>query len=271
MQSRYVEIPFTSLCRYFQFLTEKLGIVLANHLHYGGFSGIVMFSKEHSDWVMPVGCVFDAGSNNVLNRMGLSESSWHQPIRLPIFYELDKKNIWSSPYYLPKYSFHRHNTSCATVIVSQDGKSILFGKVSLNNKYDLPKGRKEQGESYMLAAIRELREETGLDLSQEKYRSLAKAYLYNLPYNADKNISLFFLHDLKNELLNPASLYSLKCSTYFDAESTMPEMSEYTLLSVKSLLNNPRYAKRKLTKSMWRIFQLPQVRDILTAMQTAKA
>ena len=35
------------------------------------------------------------------------------------------------------------DVSCATVIISQDKQHILFGKIAMQNKYDLPKGKKE--------------------------------------------------------------------------------------------------------------------------------
>jgi 8-oxo-dGTP diphosphatase len=56
----------------------------------------------------------------------------------------------------------------ATVIAEQDGKILLVREKDAN-RFSLPGGGIERGESVMEAAIRELREETGLSAVKSEY------------------------------------------------------------------------------------------------------
>ncbi|OFX78416.1 MAG: hypothetical protein A2X12_07235 [Bacteroidetes bacterium GWE2_29_8] len=61
-----------------------------------------------------------------------------------------------------KFSNHYKNVIAAGGVVFSESKSILL--IKKNGYWDLPKGKIEEGENSMIAAIREVKEETGLNL-----------------------------------------------------------------------------------------------------------
>ena len=75
-------------------------------------------------------------------------------------------------------------TSCGVVIT--DGARLLLGHASGSPRWDIPKGLAEPGESLVTAAVRELDEETGLQVAEVVLRPLGThAYL------RDKDLALF--------------------------------------------------------------------------------
>ena len=56
------------------------------------------------------------------------------------------------------YDNYEQIESCGMIVM--DGCSILL--IERNGKWDLPKGKREEGESYIQTALRELEEETGI-------------------------------------------------------------------------------------------------------------
>lgn len=88
--------------------------------------------------------------------------------------------------------------------------------------YDFPKGMVEDGETHKDAAVRELMEETGINLSSDYLSDLG---IYK--HNKEKNIHIF-AHKV-NEF--PA-LGTLRCSTYFEANGrSFPEVNWYKVIS----------------------------------------
>ena len=51
-------------------------------------------------------------------------------------------------------------TSCGVVVT--DGAVVVLGRFARRALWDIPKGMAEPGEAFIEAAVRELREETGL-------------------------------------------------------------------------------------------------------------
>lgn len=96
-------------------------------------------------------------------------------------------------------------TTCGLIVVSPQG--WLLGHVTSLEHWDLPKGKKEHGETPQQAAIRECLEETGLDFS---------AHLANLEdlgaltYNAKRGKTL---HLFRLKLDNALDLSSCVCHT----------------------------------------------------------
>lgn len=80
-------------------------------------------------------------------------------------------------------------TSCGVVL--SNGTHILgcipYGMPKTKHYLDIPKGRKNSGESPIQTALRELREETGLILSKESLIDLG-----TFKYRPEKNLHLFF-------------------------------------------------------------------------------
>ena len=59
----------------------------------------------------------------------------------------------------------RRQTSCGVIVT--DGERVLLGHATRSPRWDIPKGAAEPGENFAEAAIRELREETGLSAPPE--------------------------------------------------------------------------------------------------------
>lgn len=147
--------------------------------------------------------------------------------------------------------------TCATIIISSDKKSILLGKIAKQDKYDLPKGRMEEGENYLEAAKREMYEETNLDIDEEKYLLLqSNDDLKVIRYNKEKNIVAFFIYDKDNIYLNNNNLKNLiKCNTYIDKKCIYPELSDFKLFSIEKILHDDEFAKSIFNKSMFKFFR----------------
>ena len=56
-------------------------------------------------------------------------------------------------------------TSCGVIVT--DGDRVLLGHATRSPRWDIPKGGAEPGENFAEAAVRELREETGLSAPPE--------------------------------------------------------------------------------------------------------
>lgn len=75
-------------------------------------------------------------------------------------------------------------TSCGVIVT--DGSLLLLGHATRSPRWDIPKGVAEPGEDFHAAALRELREETGLDASADALQPLGvHTYLPN------KDLALF--------------------------------------------------------------------------------
>lgn len=96
---------------------------------------------------------------------------------------------------------------------------IAYGK---NGICDIPKGRIEEGESPLCAAIRETKEETGLDLSDEKIEEIGF-----FPYNKEKDLYLFsYKCDIDD-------LSKLKCTSYYEYNGSFyPEMIGFKWINI---------------------------------------
>jgi 8-oxo-dGTP pyrophosphatase MutT (NUDIX family) len=74
--------------------------------------------------------------------------------------------------------------SCGVIVT--DGERLLLGHATRSPRWDIPKGLAEPGEELAVAAVRELKEETGLDVPPAALRTLGR-YRY-LP---GKDLALF--------------------------------------------------------------------------------
>ena len=113
----------------------------------------------------------------------------------------------------------RRQTSCGVIVT--DGERILLGHATRSPRWDIPKGAAELGENFAEAAVRELREETGLIAPPEE---LAPLGLH--PYLRGKDLALFAWKP--RQLPEPKSL---ACSSHFALPNgtLLPEFDRFGL------------------------------------------
>ncbi len=130
-------------------------------------------------------------------------------------------------------------TTCGVIIINEFNE-LLMGKSNGNNFFDIPKGLKDEGETYLQAAIRECKEETNLSFNSEELIDLGL-----FPYNKEKNIYLFFIK-LNKEKIN---MNNLKCNSYYEhyySKKMLPEIDYFNWINCNEL-------NQKASKSMFKI------------------
>ena len=112
-------------------------------------------------------------------------------------------------------------TSCGVLV--SDGPNLLIGRAPRSPFWDIPKGGAEAGEAFEEAALRELREETGLRAPGEALRPLGvHAYLRG------KDLALFTWR--VEAMPDPATL---RCTTYFrlPGGGRLPEFDAFAVVA----------------------------------------
>ena len=108
--------------------------------------------------------------------------------------------------------------SCGVLILSEQ-RELLLCHVTGQDHWDLPKGGAHPGESPLQAALRETREETGLQLDPGDLLDLGR-----LDYRPKKDLHLFAT------LMPRLDLTGLRCESQFSQASAgarLPEMDAY--------------------------------------------
>ncbi len=107
--------------------------------------------------------------------------------------------------------------SCGVLVINPDGE-LLLCRVTAAWHWDIPKGATEPGELPLAAALRETREECGLDLSQ-----LALTDLGHTPYLPRKDLHLYAV------LVNRFDAASCHCESHYSDRwgRSRPEMDGY--------------------------------------------
>lgn len=108
--------------------------------------------------------------------------------------------------------------SCGIVVFSPRAE-LLLCHVTGRDQWDLPKGGRRFGESALQAALRETREETGLELSSATLRDLGR-----FDYSPTKDLHLFAARTVRFDVAG------LHCASHFWQHFTgrrLPEMDGY--------------------------------------------
>jgi 8-oxo-dGTP pyrophosphatase MutT (NUDIX family) len=122
----------------------------------------------------------------------------------------------------PMDLFAPRRLSCGILILNAQ-QELLLCHVTGQDHWDLPKGGAHEGESPLQAALRETREETGLDLAAEALRELGR-----FDYRPKKDLHLFAT------LAPRFDLAQLCCESQFSQYATgrrLPEMDGYDWVS----------------------------------------
>ena len=100
-----------------------------------------------------------------------------------------------------------------------DGARLLLGHATRSPRWDIPKGVAEAGESHAAAAVRELREETGLLAASDALADLGRHV-----YLPGKDLALFAWRVA--DMPDPAAL---RCTAMVALEGgrTMPELDRF--------------------------------------------
>ncbi len=106
--------------------------------------------------------------------------------------------------------------SCGTLIVNPAGQ-LLLCHVTNTAKWDIPKGMQDPGESTLEAAVRELREEAGIDYPPARFEDLGV-----FDYRPDKRLHLYLVR-AGTEL---ESLDHLVCTSFFPHHHTGKDTPE---------------------------------------------
>lgn len=129
-----------------------------------------------------------------------------------------------------------------------DGMRLLIGQAARSPLWDIPKGMAEDGEEEREAALRELREETGLEAPDAALVPLGR-----YDYLPAKDLSLFLWRVA--ELPDPAAL---RCTTFLTVDGRrLPEMLRFDAPAWEAVL--PR-----LGRNMQRVLSAQRAR-ILSA------
>ena len=110
-------------------------------------------------------------------------------------------------------------TSCGVIVT--DGQRVLLGHATRSPRWDIPKGVAERDENFADAAVRELREETGLVALPDELLALGVH-----PYLRGKDLALFAWE--LGQLPDPKSL---TCASHFALPdgTLLPEFDRFGL------------------------------------------
>lgn len=118
--------------------------------------------------------------------------------------------------------------SCG-IVIKNEYDEILMGHSTGNRFYDIPKGRMEDEETTIQCAIRECKEETSLEFSEELLIDLG----YH-EYNKQKNIHIYGVKVKKNSI----DMSKLVCTTLFKhhySGKMVPEFDSFMWVNISKI------------------------------------
>ncbi len=125
--------------------------------------------------------------------------------------------------FMKLYLFLKRESRGAQCLVMQDGK-VLLVKTTYNNYFSFPGGGIKRGETAKDAAVRELREETGIEA---KKLHLIGEFLHDKGYVKD-HISLFCVDDFELEGEPRCRWWEIDKLGFYPASNLPPNTEEGT-------------------------------------------
>lgn len=137
----------------------------------------------------------------------------------------------------------------------RSGNKFLLCRSGGSEKWTIPKGHVEEGETTLEAAYRETKEETGLDLQKLTFVDVWKhfSHMYSL---RNKDVVVFFADDKTGMLIDE----QLFCDSFVGDNRKYPEIDGYKWVDYKE-------AKLLVTRSQQELFskKMPWISDMKTS------
>ena len=141
-------------------------------------------------------------------------------------------------------SYQSKSLSCGVILINEQNE-ILMIHATGQSFWDIPKGTKSLEETECEAAIRELKEETGIELCPS---DLIDMSWYQ--YNGYKDLWLFIAK------MPDVDMNKLSCSSYFEKDGYQhPEADQFQMIALED-------APFKACKSMSRLLNQSLMSDI---------
>ena len=135
--------------------------------------------------------------------------------------------------------------SCGTVIRSS--KYMLIGRPTNHKYWNIPKGRMDNGETFLNTALRETKEETGIDLSLLLDDISNAKFLGYFKYYKKKDLVLYDIR-FKDDTL--PDIKNIKCRSMFYNKKYDIYQPEFDLFMYIPLKDYGNY----MTKSLVKVF-----------------
>jgi len=131
--------------------------------------------------------------------------------------------------------------SCGVIVTN--GAHILLGHAARSRFWDIPKGVAEGAEEPLLAAVRELREETGLVVDPMTLQPLGRH-----EYLRDKDLELF---GWRTDTMPDAA--RLQCSTFIQLPdgARLPELDRFRIVPVAEGLQMVGHNLSRVLSAIW--------------------
>ena len=131
------------------------------------------------------------------------------------------------PEFIKQDKMSKKLVTAAIVMINKKG-DILAGHATgkpMDAGWDFPKGLVEEGEQDIIAAIRELREETGINIWRLENADLLDIGIF--PHNKEKDIHIYLYQTEQFPDID-----ELKCTSYFELNGKqIPEVNAFKIIS----------------------------------------
>lgn len=133
-----------------------------------------------------------------------------------------------------------HEQSCG-ILIHDGTKVFLAHPTGRGNDWNIPKGKLDPGETLLEAAVRETREESGIEAPAEKLN-----FLGNFAYRKKKKLALF--EWIVEELPDPSKCF---CESTFDGGT--PEMDDFCVVEYSKAVEMVNVNLSKILKEIFKV------------------